>query len=95
MFPRGLVSTGRRGAHARARVRVRRRRGQGGRRRRAASVRARPRHGSVGGLRGPAARRRRLRAEERPAHRTPDRGGHRQAARAGAGGQGLRRGVLV
>lgn len=74
-----------------------RRGGEGGR---PASVRARPRHGSVGaGPRGPAAARLRLvrRAQDAnpPAHRTADRGGHRQAAGASAGGEGLRGGVLV
>lgn len=68
---------------------------------RAASVRARPRHGSVAagpsGPRGaPPRRAARARAQVRPAQdRTPDRGGHRQAAGAYSGGQGLRGGVLV
>lgn len=68
-------------------------RAQGGR----ASVRARPRHGSVAeGPGGAAARHSRRRAQvARSQTRAPDRGGHRETARARAGRQGLRRGLLV
>lgn len=64
-----------------------------------ASVRARPRHGTVAeGFGGrSAARRRRDRAKTRRRRqtRTPDRGSHRQTVGASAGREGLRRGVLV
>lgn len=66
------------------------------------SVRARPRHGSVAaGSRGtPRAQRRDRTQIPRPrphpeTARAADRGGHRKAAGASAGGQGLRGGVLV